>query len=314
VTLLKRHKKNTVVIGLTDLPKPTEQEIVHNDASYNIVATISAEQINQFADIQKRYGVESVIIAFDQSVEEQLIFSIINMVYPFKVEISFVPRIYDMLVGAARISQVTDSPLVTITDLRIGPVRRKIKRGTDILVSMMCLVLLFPLFLLCALMVACSSKGGVIYRQERIGLWGRPFQILKFRTMVVDSESTQPKLSYPNDPRITKVGYWLRKYRLDELPQFWNVLKGEMSLVGPRPERQYFIEQIQQKAPYYCLIYKLRPGLTSWGPIKVGYADSVDKMVERLKYDIVYMENMSLLLDLRIIFHTFRVILDGKGQ
>lgn len=311
---MRLHKKNTIIIGLSKDSQCAEQEIVHNDAKYNVVATLSENQLGQFSDWWNRYNVEAVIIALDQIVAETRLFNIISMLYPFKVEISFVPRVYDILVGAARISQVSDSPLITITNLRMGFVQRKIKRGSDIVISLACLLLLSPLFLLCALLIACTSKGGVIYKQERIGLFGRPFQILKFRTMVVDSESNTPQLTFPNDPRVTKVGHWLRKYRLDEIPQFLNVLKGEMSLVGPRPERQYFIEKIQEKAPYYCLIYKLRPGLTSWGPIKVGYTDTVDKMVERLKYDIVYMENMSILLDLRIIFHTFRVLFDGKGQ
>ena len=132
--------------------------------------------------------------------------------------------------------------------------------------------------------------------------------------MYEDAEQKTPLLSQDNDPRITRVGAFLRKYRLDELPQMWNVLRGDMSLVGPRPERAYFIRQIEQKAPYYCLLYKIRPGLTSWGPIKVGYTDTIDKMVERLNYDITYMENMSLRLDLKILFFTIGVIIDGKGK
>jgi lipopolysaccharide/colanic/teichoic acid biosynthesis glycosyltransferase len=176
------------------------------------------------------------------------------------------------------------------------------------------LVLLLPVYIILSLLVWFTSEGPILYRQERIGLHGKPFKILKFRTMRVHAESGIPQLSADNDPRITRVGRVLRKYRLDELPQFLNILLGDMSIVGPRPERRYFIEQIEEKAPYYCLIYKIRPGLTSWGPIKVGYTDTLDKMVRRLNYDIVYLENMSLRLDLKIIFHTIGVILDGKGK
>ena len=189
-----------------------------------------------------------------------------------------------------------------------------IKRAFDIVSSALGLVVLSPLFGLIALQVKCSSKGPVFYSQERIGLYGLPFRIYKFRTMRNNAEEGQPQLTVDNDPRITKVGHWLRKYRLDELPQLWNILKGDMSIVGPRPERPYFIEQIMAEAPYYCLLYKVRPGLTSWGPIRVGYTDTMEKMIERLNADIVYVENMSLLLDMKILFFTAGVILKGKGK
>ena len=190
-----------------------------------------------------------------------------------------------------------------------------IKRAFDIFASATGLVLLSPLFAIIALQVKLSSKGAVLYSQERIGKYGLPFNIYKFRTMVANAEEEGlPQLTHDNDPRITRIGHWLRKYRLDELPQLWNILCGDMSIVGPRPERAYFIEQIMTDAPYYCLLYKVRPGLTSWGPIRVGYTDTIEKMIERLNCDIVYVENMSLLLDLKILFYTTGVILRGKGK
>lgn len=190
-----------------------------------------------------------------------------------------------------------------------------IKRAFDILVSAVGLILLSPLFLLIAIRIKCGSKGPIFYTQERIGLYGIPFHIIKFRTMVDHAESDGvPHLTLDNDPRITNTGKWLRKYRLDELPQLYNILCGDMSVVGPRPERRYFIEQIMAQAPYYCLLYKVRPGLTSWGPIRVGYTDTMEKMIERLNADIVYVENMSLLLDLKILFFTIGVVVRGKGK
>ena len=189
-----------------------------------------------------------------------------------------------------------------------------IKRVCDIVFSLLAMVVLSPLYLIVAIAVKCSSRGPVIYRQERIGLHGNPFMILKFRTMTDHAEQDTPCLSSDTDPRITRIGHILRKYRIDELPQMWNVFIGDMSIVGPRPERRYFISQIEKVAPYYCLLYRIRPGLTSWGPIKVGYTDTLEKMVRRLNYDIVYMDNMSLRLDMKILFFTIGVILDGKGK
>ena len=205
-------------------------------------------------------------------------------------------------------------PLVHITEHKMSDRELCMKRACDVLFSLLTLLLLSPVYLLLYIMVWSSSEGPAIYRQERIGLHGRQFMILKFRTMRLHAEATTPMLSADDDPRVTPIGRLLRKYRLDELPQMWNILRGDMSIVGPRPERRYFIEQIEKLAPYYCLLYKIRPGLTSWGPIKVGYTDTLDKMIRRLNYDIVYMENMSIRLDIKILFHTIGVILDGKGK
>jgi lipopolysaccharide/colanic/teichoic acid biosynthesis glycosyltransferase len=132
--------------------------------------------------------------------------------------------------------------------------------------------------------------------------------------MVEDAESETPMLSSPNDNRITDFGRKLRKYRIDELPQFWNVIKGDMSLVGPRPERRYFVDKIIERAPYYSLIHRVRPGITSWGMVNYGYARNIDEMIDRLKYDIIYLENMSLLIDIKILFYTIKIVFSGRGM
>ena len=176
------------------------------------------------------------------------------------------------------------------------------------------LKLLIPLFIILAIIIKLDSKGPVFYSQERIGKDGKPFTIYKFRTMVQDAEKFGPALAKDNDPRVTRVGKFLRKTRLDELPQFYNVLRGDMSLVGPRPERKYFIDQIIQRAPEYLHLLKVRPGITSIGQVKYGYAENIDQLVDRMKYDLIYIQEFSLLLDFKIMLYTIKVVIEGRGK
>ena len=204
-------------------------------------------------------------------------------------------------------------PLVDVTDNNFSPAEQNIKLFLDKVCSAVALLLLSPLFVYIAWRVKKDSPGPVFFRQERIGYLGQPFWMYKFRTMYVNAEENGPSLSSEDDLRVTPFGRIMRKYRLDELPQFWNVLKGDMSLVGPRPERKYFIERIVRKAPFYYLLHNVRPGITSLGMVKYGYAGSVDEMIERLEYDILYYENMSLILDITILIYTVKTVFTGKG-
>lgn len=258
-----------------------------DNANPHIYTIHSMNEVEQFEQAHQIEPYDEVILDLKSKTKEKDIYTLINRLYPYNVEISVVPSLYDMLTGAAMIDEVSDQPLIRISEHKMNDTGLCIKRAFDILASIVILVILSPLYLILSLIVWYTSKGPIFYKQERIGLHGVPFNIIKFRTMCVHAEDETPKLASDDDPRITKVGKWMRKYRLDELPQFWNILCGDMSIVGPRPERRYFINQIEEKAPYYCMIYKIRPGLTSWGPIKVGYTDTLDKMIRRLNYDIV---------------------------
>lgn len=286
----------------------------HYPEKYRCFTIHSVAEVEDFKRLHAKVPQDEVIVDLNGNTNERDIYTIISQVYPLNVEICVVPRLYDMLTGAASIQEVGDMPLVRITEHKMSDCGLCVKRACDVVMALVSMIVLSPVYLIVAILIRCSSKGPVIYKQERVGLHGKPFMILKFRTMSDHAEQDVPCLSSDNDPRITRLGHVLRRYRIDELPQMWNVLRGDMSVVGPRPERRFFINQIEQVAPYYCLIYRIRPGLTSWGPIKVGYTDTMDKMVRRLNYDIVYMENMSIRLDMKILFFTISVILDGKGK
>lgn len=252
-----------------------------------------------------------VVIALEEGVSATL--DTINHFLPTECNVLVDPEFYQELSAPVRTQNVIGEPLVDVSHPAISGSTANIKRCFDIIVSAIALLVLWPFLLIIAVMVRCDSPGPAIYRQQRIGRHKKPFTIYKFRSMFTDAESKGPCLSSETDPRVTHLGKVLRKYRLDELPQFWNILRGDMSLVGPRPERDYFIRRIIEREPSYALVQQVRPGLTSWGMVKFGYASSVDEMVERLRYELIYIDNLSLLLDLRIILYTIKIVITGKG-
>jgi exopolysaccharide biosynthesis polyprenyl glycosylphosphotransferase len=263
--------------------------------------------------VLSKYQIEEVIIALE-SVEHGRLSSIISRISDSNIVIKILPDMYDILSGSVKMTNIFGALLIEVNQEAMPFWQQALKRFIDILFSVLALVLLLPLYLVLAIAVKVSSKGPVFFTQERIGLNGKPFQIIKYRTMFVNSEQHGPQLSSSHDPRITPLGRFLRKTRLDEFPQFLNVLMGDMSLVGPRPERQFYIDQIVQIEPQYLHLNRVRPGITSWGQVKYGYAENVEQMLQRMKFDLLYMKNRSIALDFKIMLYTVLIIIKAKGK
>ena len=294
------------ILGYIQVPDETDESIADKLQCLGTMADLPT--------IVKEYQIHELVIAV-QNGKRKLIETIITSISDNRdLMLKIIPQAHDYLIGNVKISALLQEPLISVPTKHLPVWHGVTKRVMDITFSVLALILLLPLYIFCAIGVKLSSKGSIFYLQERIGINGKPFQIFKFRSMVSDAETGTPLLSSKEDTRITKFGQFMRKSRLDEIPQFANVLLGDMSLVGPRPERQYYIDQIVKVAPHYKLLLTVKPGMTSWGQVKFGYAENIEEMVERLKWDILYLDNMSLQTDIKILIYTVLIVLKRSGK
>lgn len=333
-TIHRIHKRiigfNTLVIGanekavrlyddLRSQKRPAGNKIigfltVDEQDSYPLEAYVP--NLGSYTNLQKVINdnqVEEIIIAIESS-EHQLLSKILTLLENRTHTVWGIPDLFDLLSNTAKTNTIFGSPLLKISNGLMPAWQENVKRLIDVIGSVLAIILFSPVFVVLAILIKLESKGPVLYQQERIGKFGKPFMIYKLRSMVNDAENDKPLLSSSEDSRITRIGQFLRRTHLDEIPQFFNVIKGEMSLVGPRPERKYYIDQIAEIAPYVTHLQKLRPGITSWGQVKYGYASNVEQMVERLQYDMVYLKNISLYVDFKILIYTVMECFRGRGK
>ncbi len=325
-------KYKTLLIGGEDLALKLFQELMNNNKvlGHNVVGFINVNnkeggvlvdhiphlgRLDNLDQIIEEKEVEEILIALESS-EHSQIKSILDQLYDYRdiLLVKIIPDLYDILLGKVRMNHIYGAGLIVIDQQLMPKYEQFLKRVMDVVAAFILILLCLPLYVFVAIKVKLSSPGPLLFRQERIGKNGVPFDIFKFRSMYVGAEKSGPQLSRDHDPRITPFGRVMRKWRLDEIPQFFNLLKGDMSLVGPRPERQFYIDKILERENLYKHLLKVRPGITSWGQVKYGYASDVDQMVKRMKYDLIYLENMSISLDIKILCYTFLILVQGKGK
>ena len=320
---------NTLIVGGNGKATKVYNEIKNNPhvLGNKIIGFVSADKnvvplnvtnvpelgtIENLEDIIRNHKIEEVVIAVESHEHKKLEHLLTRLSYS-PIIIKVLPDLYDIISGSVRIDNVYAPLLISIHPELLPDWQKVCKRVIDTTIAGICLLLLSPVYLLALIKVRLSSPGPIFYKQERIGLFGRPFNIYKFRSMYMNAEEGGPALSSDDDKRITKWGKFMRKWRIDELPQFYNILKGDMSLVGPRPERKFFIDKIIPSHPHYKYLHRVKPGLTSWGMVQYGYAENVEQMIERMKYDLLYIENCSIALDIKISIYTVKVIFQGIG-
>jgi len=323
-------RRNAVIIGFNPKANNIHNTIItHPALGLDVVAYVAVKDenigkeykgikvVNTFPSIDKvidNYGVNEIIIALEKH-EDDVMMNVIAKSDEKNVRIKIVPDLYEIIGGQARTSQIYGFPLIDVMPQLMPEWEKKMKRLLDIIASFIILIISFPVVLATSIAIRIDSPGPIFFRQERSGLNGKVFRMVKFRSMRADAEKVSgPMWSTKGDPRITRVGKFIRKVRIDEIPQMYNVLKGEMSLVGPRPERPFFVEKLSQEIPLYKRRLKVRPGVTGWAQVKHKYDEDVEDVKVKLRYDLFYIENISLRMDIKILLRTIFVVLLGKGH
>ncbi len=323
-------RKNTLIIGYNKKAVEVGQQLQeHKALGLDAVGFVAVKEenvgkqengvfvIDSIKNIEQlidERNIKEVIIALERENNDVLV-EIIGKCEPKNVGLKIVPDLYEILSGQARTSQIYGIPLIDIMPQLMPEWEKRLKRVLDVLISFLILALSLPVSIISAIAIKLDSKGSVFFTQERCGMNGEVFRMIKFRSMYTDAEDlTGPVWSIKDDPRITRIGKIIRKLRIDEIPQMVNVLKGEMSIVGPRPERPFFVEKLAEEIPYYKRRLKVRPGITGWAQVKHKYDETIEDVKVKLRYDLFYIENMSLRMDFKIIFRTIFVVLFGKGH
>jgi len=319
---------NTVIVGSAARAKELFNEVIKYPAlGYRVVGFVGVDKrksnphkgfpllgsLTDLHDVISRRGVREVLVALDSS-DHELLLDIIARCNSHKVGLKIMPDLYDIISGQARTNQIYGFPLIEISPQLMPPWEEAVKRMVDVAVSSAVLIIGSPLWVLIATAIKLESPGPVLYKQERVGKDGERFNMVKFRSMQHDAEHSGPKWAGKKDPRITRIGKILRKLHFDEIPQMWNVLSGQMSLIGPRPERPVFVEQLTKEIPMYPRRLKVRPGITGWAQVKHKYDESLEDVRRKVQFDLFYIENMSLRMDFKILLSTLYHMLLGRGH
>ena len=324
-------RSKAVIVGFNSRGLETARQIVdHNNLGYDIIGFVQANdddnidqydtsipilgEEDQLKDIILSNQVSEVVLALDK-LQHNRMMEVITHANGSPVSIKIVPDMYEVISGLARTEQIYGVPLIQVNPNLKTFYNIYLKRVIDLIISIPCLMIFLPFWGIISIMIKLASSGPVLYKQDRIGENNTTFTIRKFRSMHYDAEKDSgPVWASDEDPRITRIGAWLRRFRLDEIPQLINVIKGEMSIVGPRPERPFFIDKLMQEFPFYYRRHKVRPGITGWSQIKQPYDMDIDDVRKKLKYYFYYIENLSFSLDIKILASTFWVMLSGKGR